>query len=300
MPTPDVRDEKQRIQPHAAPSRSVSIVGCGWVGLAVGRALAQQGYPVRGSTTRSSRRSMLTEAGIEPFVTTFSPEPEPAVPELFRSDVLICTLPPGRSNANEAPYADQIAVLMAQAQAHGIERVIYTSSTGVYPPTEGPVTEEAVDPRTPHGAAAPRRSTAEAVRSAEQIVVTAYPERAVILRLGGLFGPERHPGRFISGRTEVRRPEGPVNMVHQQDVIGTIQTVVEQDTVQGVFNVVAPEHPTRRAFYEAAARDYGGDLPTFADDSNTKGKRVVSTKLMDTLGYVFTYPDPTAAFRQEA
>lgn len=269
------------------------------MGLAAGRALVQQGYPVRGSTTRSSRRGMLAEAGIEPFVTTFSPEPEPAAPDLFDSDVLICTLPPGRSNANEAPYADQIAVLMAQAQAHGIERVIYTSSTGVYPPTEGPVTEEAVDPRTPHGAATPQRSTAEAVRSAEQIVVTAYPERAVILRLGGLFGPERHPGRFIAGRTDVKRPEGPVNMVHQHDVVGAIQVAIEHEAAQGVFNVVAPQHPTRRAFYEAAARDYGGAPPTFADDTSTEGKRVVSTKLMDTLGYVFAYPDPTAPFRRD-
>lgn len=270
------------------------------MGLAAGRVLAQQGYTVCGSTTRPSQRSVLADAGIEPFVTTFGPDPEPAVPDLFDSDVLICTLPPGRSNADEAPYLDQVAVLMAQAQAHGIERVIYTSSTGVYPPTKVPVTEEAIDPRAPHGAAAPRRSTAEAVRSAEQIIVTAYPERAVILRLGGLFGPDRHPGRFIAGRTDVKRPEGPVNIVHQQDVVGAIQAVVEQEDVQGVFNVVAPKHPTRRAFYEAAARDYGGDPPTFAGDSNTEGKRVVSTKLMDTLGYVFTYPDPTAAFRQEA
>lgn len=281
-------------------SLSISIIGCGWVGLPTGRVLVQEGHHVQGSTTRSSRQAELADAGVESYVMAFRPAPTPAAPALFESDVLICTLPPGRSNADEAPYPDQIAMLMAQAQAHGVARVIYTSSTGVYPPTNGAVTEEAVDPHTPHTAPAPRRSTADAVRDAEQIVVTAYPERAVILRLGGLFGPERHPGRFIAGRTDVKRPEGPVNMVHQQDVVGVIRAIIEQEAVQGVFNVVAPKHPTRRAFYEAAARDYGGDPPTFADDSNADGKRVVSAKLMNTLGYVFTYPDPIAPFRQEA
>jgi nucleoside-diphosphate-sugar epimerase len=255
---------------------------------------------VRGSTTRSARTSELVEAGIEPFVTTFDPNLSPPVPALLKSDVLLCTMPPGRSNATDVPYADQIAALMAQAQAHGVRRVVYTSSTGVYPPTDGPVTEEAVDPHTPHSAPTPQRSTAEAVRDAEQIIATAYPEQFVILRLGGLFGPERHPGRFIAGRTDVKCPEGPVNMVHQRDVVRAIQAVLEQEAVQGAFNVVAPNHPTRRAFYEAAARDYGGAAPTFADDPDASGKRVVSDKLVDELGFAFTYPDPTAPFRSDA
>jgi len=276
--------------------QTVSIVGCGWVGLPSGRALAHAGYTVRGSTTRQTRYGTLADAGIEPFVTTFSPDPTPAAPALFESDTLICTLPPGRSNANDTPYADQIATLMAQAQARGVQRVIYTSSTGVYPPTDGPVTEERLDPYVPHTAPEPHRATGDAVRSAEQIVVTAYPERAVILRLGGLFGPDRHPGRFIAGRTEVARPEGPVNMVHRDDVVRVIQAVVAKDDICGVFNVVAPEHPTRRAFYEAAAHDYGGPPPTFAEDATTSGKRVLPTKLINTLGYNFTYPDPTAPF----
>lgn len=286
-------------QRSASPAaRSVSIVGCGWVGLPVGRVLAQEGHAVRGSTTRNERYDMLASAGIEPFVTTLAPDPTPAVPELFDSEVLLCTLPPGRSNADDTPYPDQIAALMAQAQAQGVQRVIYTSSTGVYPPTDGPVAEDAVDPHIPRTARPPARDTGDAVRAAEQIVVTAYPSRSVILRLGGLFGPDRHPGRFIAGRTDVARPEGPVNMVHQDDVVGVIQAVIDHKSLHGVFNVVAPEHPTRRAFYEAAARDYGGDAPTFTEDPAAGGKRVLPNKLIDTLGYQFVHPDPTNLFRE--
>ena len=255
---------------------------------------------MRGSTTRPERRDALAGAGIEPFVAAFDPDPPQEASALFESDVLLCTIPPGRSNATQAPYPDQVAALIAQAQTHGVERVIYTSSTGVYPPIDGPVTEEMVDPLNPHEAPAPRRTTAEAVRRAEQIVATAYPERAVILRLGGLFGPERHPGRFIAGRTDVKRPEGPVNMVHQHDAVGAIQAAVSHEAAHGAFNVVAPNHPTRRAFYEAAARDYGGDPPTFADDPDTEGKRVVSDKLTNVLGYTFAYPDPTTPFGTDA
>ena len=279
---------------------SVSIVGCGWVGLPVGRVLAQEGHVVRGSTTRSERYDVLASAGIEPFVTTLAPKPTPAAPELFESEMLLCTLPPGRSNADDTSYPDQIAALMARAQAQDVQRVIYTSSTGVYPPTDGPVMEDDVDPHTPRSARPPARDTGNAVRAAEQIIVTAYPNQSVILRLGGLFGPERHPGRFIAGRTDVARPEGPVNMVHRDDVVGVIQAAVADSALNGVFNVVAPEHPTRRAFYEAAARDYGGNAPTFAEDPPTGGKRVLPNKLIDTLGYTFIHPDPTAPFHENA
>lgn len=297
-PSPEASETASPRRAEARPT--VSIVGCGWAGLAVGRGLVQDGYAVRGSTTRDERRSALANAGIEPFVTTLCPDPTPAVPGLFDSDILICTLPPGRTNADATPYPDQIAVLMAQAQAHGIRRVVYTSSTGVYPGGDGDVREDAVDPRTPHTAGAPQRSTAEAVRAAEQIIVTAYPERSVVLRLGGLFGPGRHPGRFIAGRTDVARPEGPVNMVHQADVVGAIQAAVSQQEVHGAFNVVAPQHPTRRAFYEAAARDYGGEPPTFAEEPASGGKRVLADKLMQTFGYSFVHPDPAALFQRDA
>ena len=293
--------------PDSTPQRSasqapysVSIVGCGWVGLPVGGVLAQEGHVVRGSTTRNERYDVLASAGIEPFVTTLAPELTPPTPELFESEVLLCTLPPGRSNADDTPYTDQIAALMARAQAQGVQRVIYTSSTGVYPPTDGPVTEDAVDPRTPRTARPPARDTGNAVRAAEQIIVTAYPNRSVILRLGGLFGPDRHPGRFIAGRTDVARPEGPVNMVHRDDLVGIIQAAIADSALHGVFNVVAPEHPTRRAFYEAAARDYGGDAPTFAEVPATGGKRVLSNKLINTLGYTFMHPDPAAPFHENA
>lgn len=268
------------------------------MGLPTGRVLAQEGYAVRGSTTRNERHNVLANAGIEPFVTTLAPDPTPAVPKLFESEVLLCTLPPGRSNAGNTPYPDQIAALMAQAQAQGVQRVIYTSSTGVYPPTDGAVREDTVDPRTPRMARPPARDTGNAVRTAEQIIVTAYPHRSVILRLGGLFGPDRHPGRFIAGRTGVSRPDGPVNMVHRDDVVRVIQAMVTRSALHGVFNVVAPEHPTRRAFYEAAARDYGGAAPTFTEDPATGGKRVLPNKLIDALGYTFVYPDPTAPFRK--
>ncbi|MES3630423.1 MAG: NAD(P)H-binding protein [Longimonas sp.] len=282
---------------------SVSIVGCGWVGLPAGQMLASQEYLVRGSTTRASRQEVLADAGISPFVTTLQPAPAPEAPALFKSDILLCTLPPGRSNAtaaNENTYAAQIRALMQQAKTHDVGRVIYTSSTGVYPPVNGTVDESDFDPQHPEDFDAPARHTAHAVRKAERIITAAYPEASVLLRLGGLFGPERHPGRFIAGRTNVARPHGPVNMVHRDDVVGAITHVIRNDVREGIFNVVAPKHPTRRVFYEAAATDYGGTPPTFGPAEGPTGKRVSSARLVETLGYTFQHPDPIALFQQQA
>ena len=277
---------------------SVSIVGCGWAGLPLGRALAQAGHTVRGSTTRSERTDVLKQAGIEPFVTRLTPGPTPSVADLFASDVLVCTVPPGRSNATDdvskEVYQAQVSALIDTAQAHNVPYVVYLSSTGVYPPTNGPVTEDAFDPRTPEAYPPPKRPTAQSVRAAEHIVHAAYPTASLLVRLGGLFGPGRHPGRFIAGRTDVARPHAPVNMVHQADVVGAVQHLITRQAT-GPVNVVAPDHPTRQAFYIAAAASYDGAPPTFAEPEGGAGKRVMSTKLTTTHEYTFTYPDPIEA-----
>ena len=51
-------------------SKSVSIIGCGWLGLPLAEFLVQQGFHVRGSTTRAEKLKPLEEKGIEAFQIT--------------------------------------------------------------------------------------------------------------------------------------------------------------------------------------------------------------------------------------
>ena len=47
-----------------------------------------------------------------------------------------------------------------------------------------------------------------------------------ILRLAGLVGPGRHPGRFFAGKSAPDGQHG-VNLVHLEDVIGAIELLLQ-------------------------------------------------------------------------
>jgi nucleoside-diphosphate-sugar epimerase len=115
-----------------------------------------------------------------------------------------------------------------------------------------------------------------------------------VVRLGGLYGADRNPARFLAGRTDVARPEAPVNLIHRDDAVGAFLALIEQDVRGEVVNACADEHPTRREFYGRAARAMGLEPPTFDASDPATGKVVSSRKLTDRIGYQFRHPDPLA------
>ena len=53
---------------------TITILGCGWLGLPLAKALVKAGYSVKGSTTREENLETLREAGLEPFLVELDPE----------------------------------------------------------------------------------------------------------------------------------------------------------------------------------------------------------------------------------
>jgi nucleoside-diphosphate-sugar epimerase len=117
---------------------------------------------------------------------------------------------------------------------------------------------------------------------------------ATVVRFGGLYGDDRHPGRFLAGRTNVGRPEAPVNLIHRDDCVALLRTLLQQNARDEVFNACADAHPTRQAVYTLAAEVLGLEPPTFDDTDTTTGKVVDNQKVKDQCGYQFLHPDPLA------
>ena len=53
------------------------------------------------------------------------------------------------------------------------------------------------------------------------------------------------------------------------------------------FNAVAPQHPTRKAYYHKKAQILNLPLPIFAENLESKGKIISSKKVEMILGYSF-------------
>jgi nucleoside-diphosphate-sugar epimerase len=266
---------------------SVSILGCGWLGLPLGEYLLAEGFLVKGSTTHPEKVPLLAGAGIHPFLLSFAPHPAPGqlseLQELLNTDILIIAIPPQVEKRGVAFHPEQIRYLVQQLKASPVRKVIYVSSTSVYPEVNGEVDENAL--LTGHNL------VSTAILQAEELV-KGWGGDWVILRCGGLMGYNRIAGKYVAGRKGVTTGSVPVNFVHRDDVVGVIYTVIRQGIQNQVYNVVAPQHPTRREIYARNAHDFGYALPEYAESAVHNNKIVSSHKLLRETGYAFQYPNP--------
>lgn len=263
---------------------NISILGAGWLGLPLGKALAREGHEVKGSTTSEDKLDAIQQAGMEPYLIDLDREGE-LPPDFFQADLLIITLPPGRRDPEvRKNYDRRIQKVIQAVRKSPIQYLIYTSSTGVYGDREGEVREE-----TP---VAPSTDSSKAVRQAEiDLAKTGLP--LTVVRLAGLAGAGRKAGRFLAGRKGLANGEAPVNLVHQDDCIGVIREIIRQSAWNEVFNVCADEHPSRAALYTEQAKSLGLEPPEFVEGKKTKAYKVVGNgKVKKELGYQFKFPDP--------
>ncbi len=268
-------------------SKTISILGCGWLGLPLGAWLAERGYRVKGSTTSSDKLPRLEEAGIAPYLLTLDPWIHgDQIGDFFQADVLFLNIPPGRRRPDvDVFFGELIASVLTELRYAPINFVVFASSTSVYAPMNGVVVEEdAGKPR-------PWSLSGRALLDAEERLINDRHFDTTVLRFAGLYGYDRRPGRFLAGRERVENGAAPVNLVHRDDAVAVVETVIEQEVRGEVFYVCTDEHPTRKAFYTRAAQWLGLDPPVFDDDA-ASFKIVSNEKLKKRLGYQFAHPDP--------
>jgi len=263
---------------------TVSILGCGWLGHPLGRRLVQAGYRVRGSTTTPEKVSMLQADGIEPHVLTLTPDLQTDDPAaFFDAHILFLNIPPDRTADDPvAYYRAQVRAATEAAVRHGVSWIVCVSATSVYPSEGREVVESDA---TPHA------ERARVLLEAERVVREGACD-STILRYAGLIGGERHPGRFLAGRSQVAGGQARLNLIHQADAVGVALAVLQQEVRNDTFNVCAPEHPRREPFYRAAAKDVGQPPPTFDASAERPNKVVSIAHLQERVNYTFQFPNP--------
>lgn len=256
----------------------ISILGCGWIGLPLAEQLVAQSWHVKGSTTRAEKVDVLRQKGIQPYIIQ-ADDPIPAS-DFFDSPIWVINIPP-RSKTRGAQHAQQqLQHILAQLQTS--TWVIFISSTSVYPDTQDWVTEKDADP-------------ANALFLLENQLLQAVPS-ALILRCGGLMGFDRLPGKYVQGKTLDHGGKAPVNYIHRDDVIRAIQVALEKKPgIGGIYNLVSPEHPTRREVMEISCARHGWPLPQFYEKAEIEPfKQVSSEAFCQAYGFTYQWPDPKA------
>ncbi len=266
---------------------TVSILGCGYVGYPLAKLLLERDWRVRGATTSESKLASLLTGGIEPYLLQLTPSLEGhGRRDFFDSDVVVINFPPGRRRRDLKDFMQgAMTSLLAYLEAGSVQKVLFIGSTSVY--SSGHVHEEDAG-KQPLGSA-----SGDALLAAEDRLRNSSGFETTVLRYAGLYGYERKPGRFWSGRS-LRDPENAVNMLHRDDAVGVALEVILQNCWGEVFNVCADLHPTRAEFYTQAARNLGIAPPEIDSGTSQPNKVVLNDRIKSRLGYTFAYPDPLA------
>ncbi len=267
--------------------KSISILGCGWLGLPLGEYLVKQGYRVMGSTTRAEKLPLIEAAGMAAFVVNvvgedWSPED---VQAFFDCDVLVINIPPGRRQPGvEERYPQQMMAIGEAAKKYGTKHVLFVGSTGVYPANRQVVrTTEEVAPATASG---------RALLAAEKYWQEGKKWSTTVLRLAGLIGGQRHPGRWFAGKKDLAGAKVPVNLIHREDCIAAIEAIIVQKKWGEVYHLCADEHPLKSVYYPLMAKRLGLEAPVYKEEETPAPYKIISNeKIKEALGLVLSYPD---------
>ena len=252
-------------------SKTVSILGTGWLGLPLARHFLSAGYRVKGSTTSQRRLAELSALGVEPYVIDVD-RMSGNYKGFLQADILIINIP--------SKNLEGFSALLEAIERSEVENVLFVSSTSVYENSNKTVTES-------DG----KKSARNPLSAIEMLFENSDKVKTTIVRFGGLIGYSRNPGRFFRNGKTVAHPDAPVNLIHRDDCIGIISQIVGQEVWGEVFNGCADTHPTKREFYTHAAESAGSDVPEFADSGAAPFKVISNQKVKQVLNYGFLHPD---------
>ena len=160
-----------------------------------------------------------------------------------------------------------------------IKKVVFVSSTSVYSDEILVVDETTItNPATESG---------KQLLEVEYLLKSNKNFKTTIVRFGGLIGEDRNPIKFLLGKKNVENPNSPINFIHQNDCIGILKKIIENNVWNETFNAVAPFHPTRKEYYTRKAIELGLEIPSFNELNLFVGKIVLNDKVELVLGYEF-------------
>ena len=284
----------------------IAILGCGYVGLELGRQLAPDHdiVGVRRSKTGVERIERAGFDAVQADVT--DPDELARVPDV---DCVVFAASSGGRGADAARevYVDGLRTAIASfgAREQSPDRLIYTSSTGVHGDHDG----EWVDEDTP---IEPTTEKTEVLAEAERITREEAVDHGMdgtVARFAGLYGPDRYRlDRYLDGPVTA----GYLNMVHRDDAAGAIRYFLDVDIARDEVVLVVDDEPVSKHAFAAwladecdaprpekrtkAERLADGDLSEAARRRIETSKRCANDKLHD-LGYEFTYPTYREGYR---
>ncbi|HEY9835835.1 MAG TPA: SDR family oxidoreductase [Vampirovibrionales bacterium] len=269
---------------------NIGIIGCGYVGTAVARRWREFGHSITATTTRSDRIPELQQVA-QQVVVLKGNDSEALASMVQNQDVILLSMAPSRGGDYQETYLETAKTLVpVLQQSPRVQQVIYTSSASVYGDHQGAW----VDESTP---LIPGNENGRVLAQTEEVLLTAQSDRlnVCILRLVGIYGPDRQLVKFLSRYAGTTRPGSGdywSNWVHQEDIVEAIAFVCLHRCA-GIYNLVNDVPLPMRQLMDRLCEMY--QWAPVSWDPSVPGDRSyharVSNQKLKNAGFQFQYPE---------
>jgi nucleoside-diphosphate-sugar epimerase len=222
------------------------IVGCGYVGQRLARALPGA---VRALTGSSASAARLRASGIDAQACDLDALQAAApLPVATADRILIYLAPPPGDGPTDSRLRRMLGALDGKPS-----RIVYMSTTGVYGDAAGASVDESRPPRPTSDRARARLDAETALRDfcGEQGV------EWVVLRVPGIYGPGRLPLERIRRGDPVITEEqaGPGNRIHVDDLVSVcVAAATLPAAANRLYNAGDGNHASSTAYFRLVAR----------------------------------------------
>lgn len=268
--------------------KKILIIGAGWLGLPFAQqlsALKHQVIVTRRST--NSLREVPLAQESKAILDLANDDAAKKVRELVDNnaiDIVVGSFPPGFRKGSGEEYAHQWQKIIDGIKDSAVQKVIMVSSTTVYPNQPVEMREDDATLAKANSESDLFSDKARVMLQAEQSLLDSG-KNFTILRLSGLFGPNRPPARFVPHLKQISS-RAPANMLHLDDAINALLFALSA-VDQQVLNVSTPTTVDKATFYQAALESAQLDVD-FPPVVAVEDKRIVVDKLLQS-GFQFQY-----------
>lgn len=246
--------------------KAITILGTGWLGLELALDLKQK-YKIKVSSRTAEKIKIYEDEGLASYI--LNEDNLDSLEQLLETNYLFINFPPSKFD----DYISFLSKIYNHKSIKNIEKIIFISSTSIYPNIQGLFDEEYEI----------KESSSKLVFEAENLV---KEKSDVIFRVAGLVGGSRYFGKRSANKV-VEYPKTPINFVHRNDVIEATKFVIEND-INGIFNLCSKEHPTKEEIYSFNSKKYDFEKPIFLDNKEFLNRLIDGSKI-EKLGFTYKY-----------
>ena len=274
-------------------SKKLAIFGCGYLGYEIARQAQDKGWIVTALTRNEETALSLRSLGLSQVVVDeLDGDSWHDSIDANQDYVVNCV---GSSSHDVQGYVKSYVEgqesIMKWSEKGSVGTFVYTSSSSVYPQTGRRLVDET--------------ASSDGVSELGGLLLAAeqfgFPGgdsvgRSFVLRLGGLYGPERHllldsvrNGEELSGNGD-----RVLNLIHRDDAVSAIFAVLgsSESNIGRIYNVTDGHHASRAEIVDWLSTKLGVEKPAFSEDDSEDhpNRKVSNDRIRDELDWTPSFP----------